>query len=130
MEAIQILDKCKFKYDIEVMADRKRQKEFYDKQNQAHHANSKKKQMYNLPHKYAMPPFLGVMKRNDGKEGMVTEHDLNESWGHQLNLNSCFEMPTFPTETAPPWLDPLLWPDTRERMAPFQKNLMQDITGI
>jgi hypothetical protein len=28
--------------------------------------------MYNLPHKYAMPPLLGVMNRNDGKEGMVT----------------------------------------------------------
>jgi hypothetical protein len=79
IEAIQILDKCKSKYGIEVMANRKRQKEFYDKQNRAHHANSKKKRMYNLPHKYAMPPLPGVMKRNDGKEGMVTGHGLNES---------------------------------------------------
>jgi hypothetical protein len=39
MEAIQILDKCKSKYDIEVMADRKRQKEFIHRQNRAHHAN-------------------------------------------------------------------------------------------
>jgi hypothetical protein len=130
MEAIQILDKCKPKYDLEVMADRKRQKEFYDKQNRAHHANSKKKRMYHLPHKYAMSPLPGVMKRNDGKEGMVTGHDLNENWGHQLDLNSCFKMPTIPAETAPPWLDPLLWADTRERMAPFQKDLMQDTTGI
>jgi hypothetical protein len=130
MEAIQILDICKSKYDIEVMADPKRQKEFYDKQNRAHHANSKKKRMYNLPHKYPMPPLLGVMKRNDGKEGMVIGHDLNESWGHQRDLNSCFKMPTVPLETTPPWLDPLLWADTRERMAPFQKDLMQDITSI
>jgi hypothetical protein len=104
MEAIQILDKCKSKYDIEVMADRKRQKKFYDKQNRAHHANSNKKRMYNLPHKYAMPPLPGVMKRNDGKEGMVTGQDLNESWGHQLDLNSSFKMPTISTEMAPPWL--------------------------
>jgi hypothetical protein len=130
MEAIQILDKCKSKYDIEVMADRKRQKEFYDKKNRAHHANSKKKRMYNLPHKYAMPPLPGVMKRNEKKEGMVTGQDLNESWGHQLDLNSSFKMPTFPTETAPPWLDPLLWADTRERLAPFQKDLMQNTTSI
>jgi hypothetical protein len=41
MEAIQILNKCKSKYDIEVMADRKSHKEFYDKQNRAHHADSK-----------------------------------------------------------------------------------------
>jgi hypothetical protein len=66
MEAIQVLDKCKSKYDIEVIADRERQQEFYDKQNRAHHADSKKKRMYNLPHKYAMPPLPGVMKRNVG----------------------------------------------------------------
>jgi hypothetical protein len=126
MEAIQILDKCKSKYDIEVMADRKRPKEFYDKQNRAHHASSKKKRMYNLPHKYAMPPLPGVMKRNDGREGMVTGQDLNESWGHQLDLNSSFEMPIIQTKTAPPWLDPLLWADTRERLAPFQKDLIYD----
>jgi hypothetical protein len=76
-----------------------------------------------------MPPLPGVMKRNDGKEGMVTGHDLNESWGHQLDLNSSFKMPTIPIETAPPWLDPLLWADTRERLAPFQKDL-QNITSI
>jgi hypothetical protein len=86
--------------------------------------------MYNLPHKYAMPPLSGVLKRNDGKEGMVTGHNSNESWGHQLDLNSSFKMPTIPTETAPPWLDPLLWADTRERMAPLQKDLMQNITNI
>jgi hypothetical protein len=112
------------------MADRKRQKEFYDKQNRAYHANFKKKRMYSLPHKYAMPPLPGVMKRNDGKKGVVTGHDLNESWGHQLDLDSSFKMPTIPTETAPPWLDPLLWADIRERLAPFQKDLMEDITNI
>jgi hypothetical protein len=129
MEAIKILDICKSKYDTEVMADRKRQKEYYEKQNRAHHANSKKKRMYNLPHKYATPPLPGVMKRNDGKEGMITGRDLNESWGHQLDINSAFKMPTIPTETAPPWLDPLLWAETRQRLAPFQTTLMQDITG-
>jgi hypothetical protein len=117
-------------YDVEVMADRTRQKEFYNKQNRAHHADSKKKRMYNLPHKYAMPPLSGVMTRNDGKEGMVTEHDVNASWGHQLDLNSSFKMPTIPTETAPPWLYSLLWANTRERMAPFQKDLMQNISDI
>jgi hypothetical protein len=65
MEAIQILNKCKSKYDTEVMADRKQQRDCYNQQNRAHHANSKKKRMYNLPHKYAMPPLPGVMKRND-----------------------------------------------------------------
>jgi hypothetical protein len=101
MEAIQILNKCKSKYDIEVMADRKRQKEFYDKQNRAHHADSKKKRMYNLPHKYAMPPLPGVMKRNDGKEGMVTGHDLDEKWGHQLDLNSSFKGQQFQLKWHP-----------------------------
>jgi hypothetical protein len=70
------------------------------------------------------------MKRNDGKEGVVTGHDLNESWGYQLDLNSSFKMPTKSTETAPLWLDPLLWADTRKRLAPFQKDLMQNITSI
>jgi hypothetical protein len=48
MEAMQIPDKCKSKYDIEVMADRKQQKEFYDKQNRAHQDNSKKKRIVQL----------------------------------------------------------------------------------
>jgi hypothetical protein len=109
------------------MADRKQQKECYEKQNRAHHANSKKKRMYNLPHKYATPPLPGVIKTNDGKEGMITGHDLNESWGHQLDINNTFRMPTTLTKTAPPWLEPLLWAETRERLAPFQTAIMQDI---
>jgi hypothetical protein len=128
MEAINILNNCKSKYDTKVMADRKQQNEYYEKQNRAHHANSKKKRMYNLPHKYATPPLSGVMKRNDGKEGMITGQDLNDSWGHQLDIDSAFT-PTTPTETTPPWLDRLLWAKTRERLAPFQMALMQDITN-
>jgi hypothetical protein len=79
---MKILDNCESKYDSAVMADHKQQKEFYARQHQAHLANSKKKWLYNLPHKYATPPLPRVMKRNDGKEGMVTGHDLHESWGH------------------------------------------------
>jgi hypothetical protein len=37
-----------------------------------------------LPHKYMSQPLPGVMTRNDGKPGMVTGMELNESWGISL----------------------------------------------
>jgi hypothetical protein len=72
--------------------------------------------MHNMPHKYMLQPLPGVIKRNDGKPGIVTGMELNKSWGDQLDINSASKMPAQPTEIAPPWLQPELWADTHARM--------------
>ena len=128
LDVVSTLSRLKSTYDKEVFADKKLQKEALDKESKSHRPNSKKKRLFHMPHKYAASPLPNIMKRNDGKDGFVSGDDLNESWGHQLDLNSSFKMPTAPTEQAPPWLQSELWKETRERLAPHQTTLMDPIT--
>jgi hypothetical protein len=81
-----------------------------------------------MPHKYMSQTLRGVMKKNDGKPGVVTGMELNESWGDQLDINSAFKMPDEPTKIAPPWLQPKVWADTRAKMDVHQPKLMNSIS--
>ena len=128
--AESVLTNLKACYDKEVFADKKQQKDAMDRQHRSHRPNSKKKRLFHMPHKYAATPLPSIMKRNDGTSGFVSGEELNESWGHQLDLNSSFQMPRIPTEQAPPWLQDDLWKDTRNRLAPHQASLMDPITKV
>jgi hypothetical protein len=127
-KVIGILNSCKHIYDTKLKAARKAQQELIQKHIKSHCPNSRRKRMHNMPHKYMSQPLPGVMKRNNGKPGMVTRMELNESWGDQLDINSAFKMPAEPTEFAPPWLQPELWADTRAKMDEHQLKLMNPIS--
>jgi hypothetical protein len=127
-KVIGILNSCKHIYDTELKAAREAQQELIQKHIKSHCPNSRRKRMHNMPHKYMSQPLPGVMKRNDGKPGMVTGNELNESWGDQLDINSAFKMLSEPTEIAPPWLQPELWADTCAKMDVHQPKLMNPIS--
>jgi hypothetical protein len=88
---IGILNSCKLTYDTELKATCKAQQDLIQKHIKLHCPNSRRKRMHNMPHQYMSQPLPGVMKRNNGKSGMVTGMELNESWGDQLDINSASE---------------------------------------
>ena len=87
--------------------------------------NSTTRRKHHLGGKSFGAPLPCIMKDPADPERLLTGSAVNEMWGSSATATRPNTMPATSTEPdVPPWLDPALWTQTRESVAPFEAALM------
>lgn len=70
-----------------------------------------------------------IMKSPSNSTQLLTGSSVNETWGTSATATRPNRMPTQSTEAGvPPWLDPMLWINPRNSVAPLEHALMSPFT--